>query len=37
MNNAFDELIPMGLTGQGTSSSYDIFGRYVFGGVKARF
>lgn len=37
INNITDELIPLGLTGQGTSSSYDIFGRYLFGGVKVRF
>jgi outer membrane receptor protein involved in Fe transport len=37
INNIGNELIPMGLTGQGTSSSYDIFGRFLFGGMKARF
>ncbi len=37
INNITGEMIPMGLTGQGTSSSYDIFGRYLFGGLKARF
>lgn len=37
VNNAFGEMIPLGLTGQGTSSQYDIFGRYVFGGLRVSF
>jgi iron complex outermembrane receptor protein len=37
VNNITNELIPMGLSGQGTSASYDIFGRFLFGGMKARF
>lgn len=37
VNNAFDEQLPDGLTGSGTSSAYDLFGRQFFGGVRARF
>lgn len=38
INNAFDKHIPVGLTGNtGDQAAYDIFGRYVFAGVKARF
>lgn len=42
VNNIFDKTIPVGLVGNtdsgGTSqASYDIFGRYGFVGVKARF
>lgn len=37
VNNAFDERLPYGLTGNGTSSSYELFGRSFFGGVRARF
>lgn len=40
VNNIFDETIPIGLTGNGVVSgdtAYDIFGRYLFAGVRARF
>jgi iron complex outermembrane receptor protein len=37
INNLFDKTIPYGLTGNGASASYDIFGRYAFAGIKARF
>lgn len=40
MNNIFDKTIPVGLTGNGAVSgdaSYDIFGRYMFAGLRARF
>ncbi|WP_421930645.1 TonB-dependent receptor domain-containing protein [Phenylobacterium sp.] len=38
INNAFDKHIPVGLTGNtSTTAAYDIYGRYVFAGVKARF
>jgi outer membrane receptor protein involved in Fe transport len=40
VNNIFDKTIPVGLTGNGAVSgdtSYDIFGRYLFAGVRARF
>jgi iron complex outermembrane receptor protein len=38
VNNAFDKRIPVGLTGNtSTSASYDIYGRFLFGGIKARF
>lgn len=38
INNAFDKHIPVGITGNTvTTAGYDIFGRYVFAGMKARF
>ncbi|MET0273177.1 MAG: TonB-dependent receptor, partial [Phenylobacterium sp.] len=40
VNNVFNKTIPIGLTGNGAVSgdtSYDIFGRYLFAGVKAKF
>lgn len=40
VNNIFDKTIPVGLTGNGVVSgdtAYDIFGRYLFAGVRARF
>jgi outer membrane receptor protein involved in Fe transport len=40
VNNIFDKTIPVGLTGNGAVSgdtTYDIFGRYLFAGVRARF
>lgn len=40
VNNIFDKTIPVGLTGNGAVSgdtSYDIFGRYLFAGLRARF
>ncbi|MCI3132299.1 TonB-dependent receptor domain-containing protein [Phenylobacterium aquaticum] len=38
VNNLFDKTIPIGLTGNtSTTASYDIYGRFVFAGVKARF
>lgn len=37
VNNAFDKQIPYGLSGNGTSSAYDLYGRQFFGGVRARF
>lgn len=38
VNNVFDETIPVGLTGNTSDSAgYDIFGRYLFAGFKARF
>jgi outer membrane receptor protein involved in Fe transport len=38
INNAFDKTMPVGITGNtSTTASYDIFGRYVFAGMKARF
>lgn len=38
VNNAFDKRIPVGLTGNSsTEASYDIYGRFLFAGVKARF
>lgn len=37
VNNVTDEDIPYGLTGNGTSSSYELYGRQFFGGLRARF
>jgi outer membrane receptor protein involved in Fe transport len=41
MNNIFDKTIPVGLTGNGSSftgdAAYDIYGRYMFAGLRARF
>ena len=37
VNNITDEQMPYGLTGNGTASTYELFGRSVFGGVRARF
>jgi outer membrane receptor protein involved in Fe transport len=37
VNNAFDEPIPFGLDGSGTGAGYELLGRYVFGGFRARF
>lgn len=38
VNNIFDKTIPVGLTGNtADSAGYDIFGRYLFAGFKARF
>jgi iron complex outermembrane recepter protein len=36
INNAFDEELPLGLTGNGTSSAYDLLGRTVFVGVRVK-
>lgn len=36
VNNAFDEELPLGLTGNGTSSAYDLLGRTVFLGARAK-
>lgn len=38
VNNVFDKTIPVGVTGNTSdTAAYDIYGRYVFAGVKARF
>jgi iron complex outermembrane recepter protein len=37
VNNITDRQIPYGLSGNGTSSTYDLFGRQFFGGIRARF
>ena len=38
VNNIFDKTMPVGLTGNTSATAgYDIYGRYVFAGVKARF
>ena len=38
VNNAFDKTMPIGITGNTpTTAGYDIFGRFVFVGMKARF
>jgi hypothetical protein len=40
VNNIFDKTIPVGLTGNDPTvgdTSYDIFGRYLFAGLRARF
>lgn len=38
VNNIFDKTIPVGLTGNTSDTAgYDIFGRYLFAGFKARF
>lgn len=36
VNNAFDEELPLGLTGNGTSAAYDLLGRTVFTGIRAK-
>jgi outer membrane receptor protein involved in Fe transport len=36
VNNAFDEELPLGLTGNGTSSAYDLLGRTVFLGARVK-
>ncbi len=38
VNNIFDKTIPVGISGNtADTAAYDIYGRYVFAGVKARF
>jgi hypothetical protein len=38
VNNIFDKTIPVGLTGNSSADAgYDIFGRYLFAGFRARF
>jgi len=40
VNNIFDKTIPVGLTGNNSvagDASYDILGRYLFAGLRARF
>lgn len=37
VNNAFDQELPELVQGNGTSSSYELFGRRFFGGVRVRF
>ena len=37
VNNLLDNEIPYGVSGNGTSSSYDLYGRQFFGGIRARF
>ena len=37
VRNAFDNTLPYGLSGNGASSAYDLYGRQFFGGVRARF
>lgn len=37
VNNAFGEELPLGLTGNGTSAAYDLLGRTVFAGARAKF
>ena len=37
VRNLFDTELPYGLSGNGTSSAYDLYGRQFFGGVRARF
>jgi outer membrane receptor protein involved in Fe transport len=38
VNNIFDKTMPVGITGNTEdTAAYDIYGRYVFAGVKARF
>lgn len=37
VNNAFDEDLPFTVQGNGTSSSYELFGRRFFGGLRVRF
>ncbi|WP_396595554.1 TonB-dependent receptor domain-containing protein [Brevundimonas sp. R86498] len=37
VNNITDKDIPYGLSGNGTSSSYELYGRQFFGGIRARF
>ena len=38
VNNIFGKTIPVGLTGNtAATATYDIFGRYIFAGFRARF
>jgi len=37
VNNITDKQMPYGLTGNGTSSTYDLYGRQFFGGIRASF
>lgn len=37
VNNLTDRQLPYGLSGNGTSSTYDLYGRQFFGGVRASF
>ena len=37
VRNAFDNTLPYGLSGNGASSAYDLYGRQFFGGIRARF
>lgn len=37
VNNAFDKKLPYGVSGNGASSSYELFGRQYFGGLRVRF
>lgn len=38
MNNLFDKTMPVGLTGNiASQAGYDIYGRYGFVGVRAKF
>ncbi len=37
VKNAFNNTLPMGLSGNGASSIYDLYGRQFFGGIRARF
>lgn len=37
VKNAFDNTLPYGLSGNGESSAYDLYGRQFFGGIRARF
>lgn len=37
VNKAFDEALPVGLTGNDTSSSYELIGRQFFGAIRVRF
>jgi outer membrane receptor protein involved in Fe transport len=36
VNNAFDEELPFGLSGNGTSSAYDLLGRTVYTGARVK-
>jgi outer membrane receptor protein involved in Fe transport len=36
VNNAFDEELPYGLSGNGTSSAYDLLGRTVYTGARVK-
>ncbi len=37
VNNAFDVELPYGLSGNGTSSAYDLYGRQFFAGARVSF
>ena len=37
VKNAFNNTMPYGLSGNGASSIYDLYGRQFFGGIRARF